>query len=635
LKEIFYKMFLKFVVSILSLGIIGGFLTGLFQALPTIVANHYLQYRMFRTSAVLLQPHLNKWLLLPFFACGFITVLWLVFMLIRKYFSGCSGEVRVKAFENPATILISLVGGFFYCCIGWLVNHYWISFPRFHPLSLLCDAGLLIVTVILGMLAAKIKWNSVYQFFIKIYLVRIAFLLVLLAVFFNLSIALDDKINRSAKPNVLMIVIDSLRKDHMRSYGYERNTTPQIDRFSEKAIIFQRAVSQSSWTAPSVATLFSSLYPSTHKLVGLDHEQVRHRPLQHLLDLKITTLAEMLKEKGYATGGFVANHVWVSRNNQYDQGFDVFDPIDPTDFKPRAPRLNAKALDWITQNKSRPFFTYLHYMDVHEPYDPPAPYDTLFKSNTVLKVKSSEIAQLKSGHFFYETGNDDLNHYIDLYDGEISYVDHYIGRLLNQMQEDELLKNTIVIITSDHGESFFEHGYGSHGFTLYGQEIDIPLIIKFPESIAFPDIRKYPIGLIDIPAILLGVLNYSFPYDVSGCNSAKSSPSALMNRAVFSEELAETYKGPPKIAVIQNGYKAIYKPLEKKVTELYALSEDKAEMNNLIARQTEIALKLENEMHSVQKINVGKRNTLGLTNTVREIDDQDKIEQLKALGYLQ
>jgi arylsulfatase A-like enzyme len=313
----------------------------------------------------------------------------------------------------------------------------------------------------------------------------------------------------------------------------------------------------------------------------------------------------------------------------------VFDPIDPSALKPRATRLNAKALDWITQQKSRPFFTYLHYMDVHEPYDPPAPYDTLFKSDTTLKVKSSEIARFKSGHFFYETGSDDLNHYLDLYDGEISYVDHYIGRLLNQMQADGLLKNTIVIITSDHGESFFEHEYGSHGFTLYGQEIDIPLIIKFPESIAFPDIRQYPIGLIDIPAILLGVLNYSFPYDVSGCNSVKVSPSALMNRAVFSEELAERYKGPPKIAMIQNGYKAIYRPLEKKVTELYALSEDKAEMNNLIARQTETVLKLEKELQAVQKENVGKRNTLGLTNTAREIDDQEKIEQLKALGYLQ
>jgi arylsulfatase A-like enzyme len=250
-------------------------------------------------------------------------------------------------------------------------------------------------------------------------------------------------------------------------------------------------------------------------------------------------------------------------------------------------------------------------------------------------VKSPEIAQFKSGHFFHETGSDDLNHYIDLYDGEISYVDHYIGRLLNQMQKDDLLKNTIVIITSDHGESFFEHGYGSHGFTLYGQEVNIPLIIKFPESIAFPDIRKYLIGLIDIPAILLGVLNYSFPYDVSGYNLAKFSPSALMNRAVFSEEMAEKYKGPPKIAIIQNEYKAMYRPLDQKVTELYALSEDKAEKNNLIARQTKMVLKFENDIHAVQKANVDKMNTLGLTNTVREIDDQDQIEQLKALGYLQ
>ena len=102
-------------------------------------------------------------------------------------------------------------------------------------------------------------------------------------------------------------------------------------------------------------------------------------------------------------------------------------------------------------------------------------------------------------------------------------------------------------------------------------------------------------------------------------NSAKSSSSALlMNRAVFSEELAETYKVPPKTAVIQNGYKANYKPLEQKMTELYTLFEDKAELNNLIARQTEMVLKLENKMHAVQKANLGKMNTLGLTNTVRD-----------------
>jgi arylsulfatase A-like enzyme len=328
----------------------------------------------------------------------------------------------------------------------------------------------------------------------------------------------------------------------------------------------------------------------------------------------------------------VANHVWVSRNNQYDQGFDVFHPIDISAFKPRAPELNKKALAWIHQNKSRPFFAYLHYMDTHEPYTPPEPYNLLFKSDAARPISNPEIAHNKSGHFFYETGGDDLNHYIDQYDGEISYVDHFIGRLLEELKEHGLTENTILIITSDHGESFFEHGYGSHGFTVYNPEIDIPLIVKFPKSVKLPDIQDHNLELMDIPATILAILNYSFPYPVSGINLLNTPDD---RRAVFSEEMAEEYKGAPKIAMIKNGFKAIFRPQQQKVTELYNAATDKSETTNLVSRHPDMAKKFAEEILSAQANRLRIKKELGLKTASKEIQDPGKINQLKALGYIQ
>ncbi len=460
---------------------------------------------------------------------------------------------------------------------------------------------------------------------------RIVFISATFLTILCLSIVTINKIRAPRRPNVIILLIDALRKDHVGVYGYYRETTPNMDRFSQDAIVFQNAISQCSWTSPSIAALFSSLYPSTHGCVSYSQQGAEVKA--DFLDHKIDTLAEILKEEGYETGAFVANH-WICRRLQFDQGFDVFSPVNEK-YKPRAPEVNEKAFKWISKNRMKPFFAYLHYMDVHGPYSPPPPYDSFFKSTEFRQMSRRERNRLR--HLSVGRGKDknNLNYYIDQYDGEIRYTDHHIGEFLERLRRYDLLDNTIVIITSDHGEAFFEHGCCGHGWTLYNEEIDIPLVIKFPQSVKFPAVEHYRVELIDVTATILSILNLRLPYNPDGLNlQHTSNGKMLVHRSVFSEELSTIMKGPPEIAIIKDNYKATYSVNEQKVTELYELDEDKAEKSNIYNINRAKAKELETEVKSSLTQKSRKRKDLGLENSAVTLDGESR-NQLRSLGYVQ
>ncbi|MFC1752973.1 sulfatase [Thermoproteota archaeon] len=445
-----------------------------------------------------------------------------------------------------------------------------------------------------------------------------------------LSLILIVQRNKAEQPNVIIILIDALRRDHLGVYGYYRNTTPNIDRFSQEAIVFQDAISQCPGTSPSVASLFTSLYSSFHGCISYSDkgEEVK----ADFLNLKLETLAEMFKEKGYRTGAFVANH-WICRRLQFDQGFDVFDPIDEV-FKPLAFKLSEKAFQWINKDKAKPFFAYLHYMDVHGPYQPPPPYDSFFKSERVRqmsKKESDSLGYLSAGR---ERDKNDLNYYIDRYDGEIRYTDYHIGRFLEKLREHNLLENTIIVITADHGEAFFDHGFCDHGHTVYCEEINVPLIIKFPKSIKFPDVKDSRVALIDVAATIMRILNYCTSYNVEGLDLIDiTNKEVLDSRSIYSQELSTVY--PPKIALIKGGYKAVYFVEEQKVTELYNLIEDKLERKNIISGNRDMAKEFEGEIKYWLNIKSQKRIRYGLEEATVIIEDKERKDQLRSLGYIQ
>ena len=309
------------------------------------------------------------------------------------------------------------------------------------------------------------------------------------------------KVKERRPPNIIILLVDALRKDHMSLYGYPLKTTPEIDRFAQDALVFQDTISQASWTLPSVGSLFSSLYPYLHN-AGTEDEQGQLQALNN----KIIVLAEIVKEKGYRTAAFTANF-FIGKEFQMHRGFDVLNHRLDT-CKLSAKELNQAALQWIDAEKNKPFFVYVHYMDVHGPYNPPTPYDTFIETKAIKRLTAKHrkaLGYLSAGK---KKDKSNLNYYINRYNGALIYVDDQIGRLLKDLKKRKLLENSLVIITADHGEAFFEHGFFDHGNNLYNEEINIPLIIKFPDGMRCPDNTQRKVGLIDIVPTIAQILGY-------------------------------------------------------------------------------------------------------------------------------
>lgn len=647
----------KKIITILLIGITVGFITGLVDFFWQIIANQYIQYKMYRIVAVTFQKSLNNNIFYVVTLSLALLILWFFIMVKLKCDKIKIARITItvivtfsifllinylfKNFTTYPTLLFvfkKFVIIFGNLLIGNLSFGYFLSLLEKYIIAIIVLICGIIGMMFLYWLLTKIKWEKILakinlrklsqitktRFFRRIPLALVVFLLIL-----NLCIVIDSKINAPEGPNIIILLIDALRKDHVGVYGYNRDTTPNIDLFSQKAIVSQDVVSQSSWTVPSVASLFSSLYPSVH---GTNTHHGKKK--SDSLDKKIVTFAEVLKEKGYVTGAFVANCL-ICKRFFFDQGFDVYDPIDKKAPKPLAEELNKKALKWIKKNKKKPFFTYLHYMDVHGPYEAPKPYDSFFKSIKCRPLSIQEANKLQYLSHGRERDNNNLNYYIDQYDGEIRYVDYHIGQFLKRLKEYGLFDNTIIIITSDHGEAFFEHGFCDHGWSLYDEEINIPLIVKFPKSIKFKNFCHHRIELFDINATILYILNYNFPYKTNDKNLISDLNDETFNDFIFSEELSNKPNRPPKIAMIKGDFKAIYMVDEEKVTELYDLEKDKLEEKNLINVELDRHWEFEKEIESWQKEKLQEKNKLGLEKTKVVRIEQIRIEQLKSLGYLQ
>jgi arylsulfatase A-like enzyme len=299
------------------------------------------------------------------------------------------------------------------------------------------------------------------------------------------------------RPNILLIILDTQRADHLSSYGYHRPTTPHLDSVAREGVLFERAFSPSSWTLPSHASLFTGRLTREHR-AGDDSIK--------LLDDRFPTLAERLGAVGYATAGFVANTYWAARHTGLARGFVHYEDFygTPGDAlqrmalvrelqrltewlgavdirgRKRAPHINTEFLRWSARIQDRPFFAFLNYMDVHSPYLPPEPYAGRFGPvRREFRPKRLEVGNRNS----QPISADERAHRIDRYDESLAYLDAHVGRLMAELLRRGILDRTIVIITSDHGELFGEHGFLEHGKSLYQQETLVPLIIRYPARI--------------------------------------------------------------------------------------------------------------------------------------------------------
>ncbi len=295
---------------------------------------------------------------------------------------------------------------------------------------------------------------------------------------------------KPGSPNILLIVVDTLRADHLASYGYNRQTSPTLDRLAKQGVVFESAFATSSWTLPSHASLVTGRYAYEH---GAEEDP---------LDSRYPTIAEALRDRGYRTAAFSANHLWFNRSRGFGRGFlhfeDYFntlqDMILRTFWGRKLTRLvliplglnnllmlkpaavvTDSTLDWVRRNPGRPFFAFLNYFDVHDPYLPPRPYRSRFSGGRDVGGLLNEFQRPTPPVLTSEQ----LQSEIDAYDGAIAYVDDQIERLLKGLEEQGMSDNTIVIVTSDHGEAFGENGLLLHRNALYRSVVHVPLIIRW------------------------------------------------------------------------------------------------------------------------------------------------------------
>jgi len=300
------------------------------------------------------------------------------------------------------------------------------------------------------------------------------------------------------RPDIVLVTIDALRADHLSSYGYEQFTSPAIDSFSRRATRFTTAIAQAPYTKASIASIMTGQYPSAHKTVTASvpfPETMTGHPttapiLTDVLPASMTTLAEALRAGGYQTLGFTANPFLIEAFG-FARGFDRFRFYPGGDFA-RGDRLVADAVEAARDaDRRRPLFTWVHFMEPHSPYTPPPLTAGMFRVGGAPQPIASQVSI--PGWLLPGTPRD-LRPYVAAYDDDISAVDAAFDTLIRELRTMRGWRDSIVVLTADHGEQFLDHGGWEHGSNLHDELIRVPLIIQAPSS---------PAGVIDAQVQLI------------------------------------------------------------------------------------------------------------------------------------
>lgn len=395
--------------------------------------------------------------------------------------------------------------------------------------------------------------------------------------------------------NVLLISIDTLRADHVSSYGFPRRTTPNIDGLAREGVLFRNAYSPIPATLPAHCSMLTGTLPPVH---GVRDNLHRRLPDSSL------TLAELLKPKGFATAAVVSSFVLDHRFN-LRQGFDSYDDRFQAVHKigdvseRKGDETTRVATRWLAEHASQPFFLFVHYYDPHDGYEPPEPF-------------ASQWAN-------------------DLYSGEVAFADHCAGEVLEKLRKLGLYDSTLIIVTGDHGEMLGEHGELNHGFFIYESALRVPLVFRVPRSRAAPRQVDQPASLIDIVPTVAALLGAPVSKQAQGLDLSPwlvgDGAGGGGGRPLYAETITPTryYGASSLLGVIADGWKYI----ETTRPELYDLRRDPAETNDLIRKEPARAAALEKELKVVlaEALQMARpAEAAGL--------DEDARRRLESLGYL-
>lgn len=426
---------------------------------------------------------------------------------------------------------------------------------------------------------------------------------------------------RVSGPNVVLISLDTLRRDHLGCYGYARQVSPALDGLAAASVVYENAITQAGSTLSSHKSLMTSMYSPMLRVPG-----------DQRLDRRRITLAEMLQNRGYRTAAFANGLGWVTPMFRFDQGFDTYvvpsRRLVPT--LATAEEITRLGLDWVGKRGDQRFFLFLHYGDIHSdtgvrPYDAPEPYGSMFLppgserfDRTDEEIRGSAyLTAINWGR--YRPPPEEIEYLKALYDGGIRYTDHHIGRLLDGLRALGVLDRTMIVVFSDHGEEFLEHGRVLHGW-VYCEVARVPLIIRYPAGGGGGTRVAGLVELLDVAPTILGQAGIKPGPQMSGRDLATS---AGKQEAYTEGEDAYALRTERWMYLldIEDGHR-----------EMYSLVDDPFERTDLVGRYPEEEKALEAALLGwIEAVEAGLLT--GRQGEPARLDRKTR-ELLKSLGYL-
>ncbi len=435
-----------------------------------------------------------------------------------------------------------------------------------------------------------------------------------------------------APVNLVVITIDTLRADHVGTYGHDRPTTPTIDALARRGARFELAHSTSPWTVPSTASILTSRMPTGHGSVRVGQvKNRRERPRQLRAD--ISTLAGVLGEAGYRTAFFSGN---AFVRGQVLADFDTWENT-----LQNASQIRRRSASWLGEDPGAPFFLYLQPFDLHVPIEPPERYVDMFEAPSGGERESRH----KDWHYMKVTDFEDeeflrfADHKRALYDGALRYVDDEIAEIMAILSELGVAERTVVVVTSDHGEEFWDHveiesrldgelvgTWGiDHGHSFFQELLHVPLVVSGP-GVAQGRSVRCPVSLLDLAPTVLELMGVPAGETMNGTSRAPllavdGRPPPCARTPVFAESPA--YGVNARSVLVEGRYKLIDR--SDGIRLLYDLREDPEERHNLVDEEPELASTLAELFSRTEPAQLGEEMEI----------DEETLEKLRALGYIE
>jgi arylsulfatase A-like enzyme len=428
-------------------------------------------------------------------------------------------------------------------------------------------------------------------------------------------------------PHVFIYLIDTLRADHLSCYGYDKKTTPNIDEFSKDGVVFNNCFASASWTKPTVGSILTGLYPNKHRAERKDDK----------LSAGVVMISEILKSLGYSTVHLTSNgHITKAFN--FDQGIDFY-KLSKT-WHNSSEIINMDLFELMESNPDlleKPIYAYLHTVDPHDPYAPRARFLKL-KKVIQDEERYSPWAKIRTKIENRSLTEEEIGYVVSLYDCEILQNDFYFGQFIDYLKQKGLYENSVIVMTSDHGEQFNEHGGYFHGSSIYNEEIHVPLIIKFPDNELSGSQSDLFMSQVDILPTVLEYLGVEIPQEVDGVSLLYHLKKSDVDRTIFIKESVDKFNFAGFIYPSDQTKQIIRYKDESYTTvinhEMYNLNYDFHESNNLLKTMSpfyygSLKFKIDCLLENMERSAFTKEDKVDYKNV-----DPETIRAIKALGYI-